>query len=473
MAISFPNYLAAQLIKPDYSGIGDSVSNFYGGKAMKNDDLIKRVAAQFAQPNAEMSLEQMKQQIANEKLSGQKSVLEMQKMRRDQQQEAQLQALLANALNPNAQGGQPQQAPETQQPMPQMRMPQTTQPMPQQLNPNLGKALAPQNPPTESGQGDIYGTDPKMMDARFRKFDQQATGLPSSAYKDNDTVAPSPSAMPKVENKPVTINGVTPEQTPVDFDYHPKEAKKDELVIDEGNPRLAGIDALWDSNPIAREFLKKKGFEKTVKQERDKKTGQEMLYTKYPSGRIVKKTIGQEQKPEDMDGDIPLTKPILNAAVKQVRGNDAVLPYIDDLIKMGGASLDKNGDLVKDDKGNIVRKDNKLPSSSIFPFTYTDAHAGYKRIVDNALEKYMTASGFQQTDKSTMKVEEIMQRAKGESDEHYLEEMAKERKNMLRTRADNIRMITKGLKKYPDFGSESGGVSTSSINESDPAGVGG
>lgn len=60
MAIQFPNFLNAQTAKPDYSGLADIVSNYYAGKQMPKDDLIKAVQAQFAKPKAEEELKQTK-----------------------------------------------------------------------------------------------------------------------------------------------------------------------------------------------------------------------------------------------------------------------------------------------------------------------------------------------------------------------------------------------------------------------------
>lgn len=56
MPIQFPNFLNAQTHKPDFSGIGDIVENYYRGKMMLKEDLIKAVQAKFAQPNAEANL---------------------------------------------------------------------------------------------------------------------------------------------------------------------------------------------------------------------------------------------------------------------------------------------------------------------------------------------------------------------------------------------------------------------------------
>lgn len=59
MAIQFPNFLGVPIQKPDYSGVGDIVSNYYSGKEMPKDDLIKAVQAQFAQPTAEATLSKL------------------------------------------------------------------------------------------------------------------------------------------------------------------------------------------------------------------------------------------------------------------------------------------------------------------------------------------------------------------------------------------------------------------------------
>ncbi len=69
MALSLPNFLAAQLVNPDYSGIGDSVSNYYAGKAMPKDDLIKAVQAQFAKPKAEADLASTQASTASSRTS--------------------------------------------------------------------------------------------------------------------------------------------------------------------------------------------------------------------------------------------------------------------------------------------------------------------------------------------------------------------------------------------------------------------
>ena len=446
MAIQFPNFLNAPQIKPDYSGVGDIFENFYKGKAMPQDDLIKRIQAQFAQPNSEQTLANARQELVNNKLTAQKYGLDIEKLRRELAQDADFQQALKLAQQNR---GQSQQVPQA--PLP-LNMPQAQPPAMTPINPSLGTALAPQK--NMSPVDDSQGFDPTLMDRRFIKTDQQATGLPRSAYNPGAAIAtPVPSNMPDMTPKPVTINGATPEQTSAL--QQAGQPTVGEQVLNEGNPNEFGVDAMWENRPDARPYLEKRGYTKTVKTSVDKKTGANIVETKLPSGRIIKKTITQAVKPEDLEAGIPLTKTVLTSAVKQVRGTDAVLPYIDELIKMGGASLDKNGDLVRDKNGKIVITNNQLPNIMYGPLAYGNANSTYSRIVNNALEKYMAASGFNQTDKSTEKVEKIMERGGWESNENYLEQMAKERKSMIAGRGQNVQMITKGMKKYPDFGSGS------------------
>lgn len=56
MAFNLPNFVG-QTYQPDYSGIGDAVSNYFQGKMMPSQALIEKVKAQFAQPDAQADLD--------------------------------------------------------------------------------------------------------------------------------------------------------------------------------------------------------------------------------------------------------------------------------------------------------------------------------------------------------------------------------------------------------------------------------
>lgn len=77
MAVQFPNFLNAQILKPDYSGIGDALQNVLAGyegaqrpqqlrdeaESRKYDNMVKAIQAEFARPTAEAGLELTKTQI--------------------------------------------------------------------------------------------------------------------------------------------------------------------------------------------------------------------------------------------------------------------------------------------------------------------------------------------------------------------------------------------------------------------------
>lgn len=70
MAFNLPNFVG-QNYTPDYSGIGDIVSNYFAGKNAPSEALIEKIKAQFAQPQAQADLQsaQLKnlyQQIQNQ-----------------------------------------------------------------------------------------------------------------------------------------------------------------------------------------------------------------------------------------------------------------------------------------------------------------------------------------------------------------------------------------------------------------------
>lgn len=440
MAFQLPNFLTADTGTPDYSGLADIFKNYYEGKQLPKEDLINSIKAEYARPTAEQALLASKlsnrgSELSNRgsELSNRSAELKIQQFVRELAQQKAFERQLTQALTGNAANAG--NAGNIQPPViSQDRSQAVAQALSQMQQQNSGNQPQNQNLPV----------NPRNM-------------MPSaSGLNVNNGMAVNPASSLGV--------GVAP-ASPVMQQPPIASTEPHEIVLDKGEPHLAGVDQMWESSPLYRSFLEKKGYKKEVKRERNNKTGEEIIYTKYPSGMMTKKIIAPQITTNDFDGDIPLTKPVLNAAVKQVRGTDAVIPYIDEMIAMGGATLDKNGDLVTDKNGNVIQKNNKLPSTSIPPFTWTDAHAGYKRIVNNALEKYMAASGFVSTDKSTMKVDEIMSRSFGESNQHYLKELAKERKNMLKGRKQNVDMITKGMKRFPDFGSESSGKTEYSSND--------
>lgn len=160
MAVQFPNFLAAQLVKPDYSGIGDLFNNYYGGKALRQQDIIgqnqaqaaplellmKQIQAEFARPSAEAALSGAKLGNQGKSLSNQQAGLQLQQLKRQIAEQAaienQIKAAMA-AANAGGQGGGMQggggfggSAAQT----PDVEMPQQNMYQPIKMN-DMGEAL--------------------------------------------------------------------------------------------------------------------------------------------------------------------------------------------------------------------------------------------------------------------------------------------------------------------------------------------
>ena len=406
MAFQYPNFLGVPVRETDYSGIGDSVSNFYAGKGMRNnaktqeqDALLKAIQLEFARPNAEQGLIASKLGNQSTSLSNRTSQLNIQKLASEMAQqkafEQQLKQALMNSKAGNASGAM----------MPQPAMPQAgmgASPLgnvPQQIHPQATQAIV-------RSLREQFGSNP-MAGGNAQPEEMQG-------------VNPAQPQAPMAAGQPQAA----PMQAPAP---QPREAPH-EVVLEKGEDYLQGVNDMWDSDPSARAYLKKKGYEKTQKVDYDKKTGKTTVTTKYPNGKITIKTDSPELTKEELSGDIPLTKPVLNKVVNQIRGTDAVIPYIDKLIDMA--------------------ENSELPHFSGLP---TDAHAKYKRTVSELLEKYMAATGLNQTDMSTQKVQDIVERSFGESTAHYLKELKAKKIDLIKERARNHEMVLKGLKKFGNF----------------------
>lgn len=430
MAIQFPNFLGVPVRTPDYSAVGDIFENYYKGRAMPKDDLIKAIQAEFARPLAEQSL-------LSSRLSNRRSQMELNKMAREAEEQAKYENLLRQAISGNMPASAtvapvaavaPQQAQQTASAFSPIDYTQMF--MPQQAKtydpiPRVRELLAQES---NSDTTPMQGFDPSKMDKRFVPVDRAATGLPASAYKPKPEVTSVGVPMPQTQADNVPQQNV------------PQQTQSDEIVLQQGAPHLAGIDQLWDARPEMHKYLEARGYKKTQETKMDK-NGKVTIKTVYPSGTITLKTIGGKQALDDES--IPLTTKSLNDAVKQVRATDAIIPYIDELIRMGS--------------------NDEMPMTYFLP---TDAQAQYHRVANEALDKYIVATGLNATDKSLDTVKDILFRSFGESTDNWIKGLQKARANKLRERAANVKMINQGLKKSVNFDAP-----TANVNDNDPAGV--
>lgn len=262
MAIQFPDFLRAPIQTPDYSGLADAVKNYYSGKEMPKDDLIKAVQAQFAKPLAEQSL-------LSSRLSNRKSQMEIDKMVRDLAQQKAFENQLKQALAGNSNGSsQPQLSANAG------------------MNPDLANAVSNNMQPTMGNQA--------------------ASSVPTET-----STAPS----------------IAPMTQPADTSN-----QSNETVVSKGEPHLSAIDQMWDNNPLSREFLKKKGYEKKQDIKFNSKTGQTTIITKYPSGKITQTTSGFGG---NGTGEAPLTSKMVTKHQNIVSSIDVAIPVLQELADMG------------------------------------------------------------------------------------------------------------------------------------------
>lgn len=422
MAVQFPNFLQAQLVKPDYSGLGDLFNNYYGGKALRQQDIIgenqaqaaplellmKQIQAEFARPNAEVALSGAKLGNQGKSLSNKESVLKLQQLKKQiaDQQDIDNAIKAAIAKQQGGEGGGMQGGggfgglPSREEAL---------------------SAIANQFTPSGMNQGIV---NPQGM---FNpELSQSLMDVMNNPIMKN----------PLMQNQPVT-------QSPL-LNEHPegmmplatnKNERFQEMM--KGNPTLYAVDQLWDSMPQAREAIAKRYGKKEIKKIFNKQTGATRIETTWPSGRFTVNTIMPEQ--EDTGDEIPLTKPGLSKVENEVRGTDSLMPYLDELIELS-----------KPEKVVTGVTKSKLPYfSTILGFeTPGNASATYHKTVKDALEAYMGSSTLPRTNESLQNVHDILSRGRGETDKHYHEGLIAKKKALLEKRVKNLKLMKKGLNRF-------------------------
>lgn len=364
MAINFPNYLAAQLYKPDFSGIGDVVENYYKGKSMPKDDLIKQVAAEFARPNAQEAL-------TGSRLGNEKVRLENAKARLEAQQNAALEAQIAAALRGE---NSPANATPAARPAPVMALAQAPaqrpqMPMAEQPNPNNMTFQQGQNPLEGMGLHPalVQAIQQMRQQQSAPQQEQQPEVSPMSQMSQSQPSEMAPEA--GAQSTPESAAGTAPEANPAGSGSIPGATPLQ--VITQGEPRLAAIDALYDRNPLSRALLEKKGFKKKTEVKFDQKTGQTRILTTYPSGKVTL----QLASPGGTAGDgIPLTNKMISKHQNIISSVDVALPILDKILNLKGFSA--------------------YPLSSLgIPSVFGNKQAKYDSLVNQALDSLMGAFG--------------------------------------------------------------------------------
>lgn len=438
MPIQFPNFLSVPVRTPDYSGLGDIVNNYYAGKAMPKDDLIKAIQAEFARPNAEETLKGLRLGNTGKSLSNRKEQLDIDRLVREASEQKAFEAQLRQALAAGAGagggngsgGGAMPSYPSYGAASPVAPTSQGSAPA---ASPNSGSMPAPMSAGSPNMVGvttDLSssdGIDPTKMAPRYRKFDQEATGLPDNAYR---PMAGSSLATPQAPMAPIMPNA------------QPQEEEPHEIVVTRGAPHLAAVDAMWDNNPRSRPFLEKQGYKKTQDIKFNAKTGQTTVVTKYPSGTITTKTVGSLASSTG-DG-IPLTNKMISQHQQMIAAIDNAKPVIQEII---------------DQKG--FQPYPRSTGMGLVPGWMGQA-ATYDGLVKSALDTLMKAYGLPSTNEGINTVKDQLLIGHGETAGHYRNRLRALIKDLDRRKAYSSQEVKKSNKIQPVDASAGGGQSYSS-----------
>jgi hypothetical protein len=411
MAIQFPNFLGVPLVKSDYSGLGDIFQNYYAGKAMPRDDLIKQIQAEFARPNAEQTLQSLKLGNQGTGLNNEKIRLEIAKYRRDMAVQQELENQIARALRGGNVGSSSAQPMPSQQQIPASNIPSMSSPP--DINSSINPALA------------------RAVQQQFQQSNPNQPVAPTAQMTTpNVPMGQSPDQMPSMPSASVPV-----QQT--------EQPSNNLQVITQGEPRFAAIDKLWDQNPLSRELLKKKGFDKKTEVKFDSKTGQTRIMTSYPSGKRTLEVIGTS----GMNGEAPMTTANVTKQQAIITGIDNTIPVIKDIL-----ALDKSTSKNKEWEP-YPRNSGIVPGLGWVPGYHSKA-TNYESLVSSALDTLLGAYGLPKTNEGIETVKKQLLIGHGETDSAYKKRLMNLMKDLQRRKEYSASLLKKTINNPPrDTGS--------------------
>lgn len=444
MAIQFPNFLAAQTQAPDYSGIGDAVENFYKGYNMPKDALIKEIQAKFAQPNAEADLKSTQLSNVNKSILNQylpsreqqavlSSRLGNRKAQMELNEQIELERQMRQAMglgggNPSGMTGG-------------MGMPSAPMPQPMSPSPSSIVAGGMSMMPNQPGM-------PKMLPG-MQPLPGMPKGLPMPPGVGGMTMVGSPPPVqpsaapmnaPSAPNAPST-SAIAPSAPAAQSQAPEQPEAMNEIVVAKGAPQLAGIDAMYDSNPLSRAFLEKKGFKKSQEVKFDNKTGRTTIITKYPSGKVTTQITSNTAS--GADSGFPLTNKMISKHQNIISSIDNALPTIQKILK--------------EDKGwePYPRNSGLLPGLGYVP-GWQGASTKYEALVSSALDSLIGAYGLPSTNEGIDTVKKQLLIGHGETDSAYKKRLTGLIEDLKRRKSYSENEVKRSNKIQPTDTSASG-----------------
>jgi hypothetical protein len=444
MAIQFPNFLSVPVTARDYSGMGDAVENFYKGYHMPKDALIKEIQAKFAEPNAKANLKSTElgnthQEILNKylptekelgltssRLSNKKSQMDINKLMFELAQQQALEKQFKAAFSGGAQqGGAAPAMPNGAEGggMPPMMGNAPTMPQGGQGGrtlPGMPKGLP--VPPGVPGMTMIGSPPPAMPPAAIQGGGQAMPSAP-------------PMGMPNA--------GAAQQQPSM---QSPAPEASNEVVISKGSPQLSGVDAMWDSNPLSRSFLEKKGFKKSQEVKFDNKSGKTTVITKYPSGKV---TVLASAGAAPTENGIPLTNKMISKHQNIISSIDTALPTIEKILDEKGFQPYPRG-----------------LGSGLIPGLMSQ-EAKYDALVKSALDSLIGAYGLPMTNEGINTVKAQLQIGHGETTGNYRKRLRELVKDLKHRKEYSAGEVKKSNKITPVNGQESNSNSNEESYSSD------
>jgi hypothetical protein len=279
-------------------------------------------------------------------------------------------------------------------------------------------------------------------------------GMPPAPIQNGAPAAAMPSASPAG----LPMNAGTPADAAAQPSLPPQQPEApNEVVVKKGEPSLAGVDAMYDSNPLSRAFLEKKGYKKTQDVKFDNKTGRTTIITKYPSGKVT--VTASSAPPPVGDNGIPLTNKMISKHQNIISSIDNALPIIDQILDEG----EKPQGLAK--RWEPYPRDSWRGLGMIPGFQSQSTK--YEALVSSALDSLIGAYGLPSTNEGIDTVKKQLLIGHGETDSHYRKRLKELVKDLQRRKSYSASEVKKSNKITP-VDSSAGGASdqdTYSSNE--------
>jgi hypothetical protein len=203
-----------------------------------------------------------------------------------------------------------------------------------------------------------------------------------------------------------------------------------EVVVAKGAPQLAGIDAMYDSNPLSRAFLEKKGFKKSQEVKFDNKTGRTTIITKYPSGKVT--TQISANTASGADSGFPLTNKMISKHQNIISSIDNAIPRIEKIL----------------DEGKGFQPYPRTFGMGLVP-GFMSQSSKYDAQVKSALDSLMGAYGLPSTDKGLETVHAQIQIGHGETIPAYKRRLKELVQDLKRRKAYSENEVKRSNKIQP------------------------